>query len=121
MTNTEGKALQVKEKQEVQTSAELTQPGVVFTPDVDIFETDTVITLLADMPGVSAGDLNIDIRDNVLTLSGGGTEVLSKQEQLLLKEYDTGKYYRQFTLSKVIDQSKVVAGLAIDSIETGRA
>ncbi len=38
-----------------------------FNPAVDIFETDKEITLLADMPGVKGGDLNIDLRENVLT------------------------------------------------------
>ena len=49
---TDSKALQVKDKQEVASPAEQTRPGIVFTPDVDIFEDERQITLLADMPGV---------------------------------------------------------------------
>jgi len=37
---TDSKEIKVKEKQEVTTPAEQTIPGLVFTPEVDIFETD---------------------------------------------------------------------------------
>ena len=40
MSDTEAKEIQVKEKQEVSTAAEQTALSVVFTPDVDIFETE---------------------------------------------------------------------------------
>ena len=70
MTETETKELQPKEKLEVTAPAESTKPGLVFTPAVDIFETDREIILLADLPGVKADDLNIDLRDDTLTLTG---------------------------------------------------
>jgi HSP20 family protein len=54
MAESESKALQAKEKSEVTSPTEQTRPGMVFTPSVDIFETDEEITLLADMPGVIA-------------------------------------------------------------------
>ena len=69
MAETETKEIQAKGKTEAAVSAEHTTPGSVFTPDVDIFETDRDITLLADIPGVKSKDLTIDLRDDVLTLS----------------------------------------------------
>jgi HSP20 family protein len=50
-------------------NAEETKPGPIFTPAVDIFETDKELILLADMPGVKAEDLIIDLREGVLALS----------------------------------------------------
>lgn len=111
MADTESKALKVKQKAEVTSPAEQTRPGLVFTPAVDIFETDRAITLLADMPGVKAGDLNIDLHENVLTLDGNVTSPEGADEVDILREYRTGKYYRQFTLSQVIDQAKIDAEL----------
>ena len=111
MTNTDSKALQAKEKAEVTTSAEQTRPGVVFTPSVDIFETQKEITLLADMPGVKANSLNIDLHENVLSLDGDVKSPEETDEVDVLREYRTGKYYRQFTLSQVIDQSKIEAAM----------
>lgn len=109
MTETETKSLQAKEKKEVTTPAELTKPGLVFNPAVDIFETEKELTLLADMPGVKAKDLKIDLKDNVLTLTADETPLEGPEEKDALREYRTGTYYRQFSLSDTIDQSKIEA------------
>ena len=111
MADTESKALQAKEKAEVTTPAEQTRPGLVFTPAVDIFETDKEITLLADMPGVKTDNLNIDLRDNVLTLDGDVKSPEADNEVDVFREYRTGKYYRQFNLSELIDQANIDAQL----------
>jgi len=107
----ESKELQVKEKQEVASPAEQTRPGLFFTPAVDIFETDREITLLADMPGVGADDVNIDLKDGVLIFSGSVKPWEGPAECDVLTEFEIGKYYRQFTLSEVIDQDKIEAQL----------
>ncbi|MBT8342913.1 MAG: Hsp20/alpha crystallin family protein [Desulfatitalea sp.] len=111
MTDTAGKELKVKEKQEAAVPAEQTRPGAVFSPNVDIFETEQQITLLADLPGVTAEQLSIDLRDDVLTLSGSVTPFEHDEEKALMIEYQTGQYYRQFTLSDVIDQQRIDAQL----------
>lgn len=111
MAETDEKHLQVKEKQEITSPAEQTKPGLVFEPNVDIFETESEITLLADMPGVKADDLTIDLRDNTLTLSGEVTPDSYDNQEIIAFEYHSGRYYRQFTLSEVIDQRKIDAKL----------
>ena len=111
MADTESKALEVKEKKEVTRPAEPTRQGLVFTPAVDIFESDKEIMLLADMPGLKAKDLNIDLREDVLSLDGDVDDPEGENEMEVMKEYRTGKYYRQFTLSQVIEQSKIEAEL----------
>jgi len=109
MTESETKSLQAKEKKEVTTPAELTKPGLVFNPAVDIFETERELTLLADLPGVKTKDLKIDLKDNVLTLTADETPLEGPQEKDVLREYRSGTYYRQFSLSDTIDQSKIEA------------
>lgn len=111
MTDKESKDLQVKPKQELTSPAEQTRPGVVFTPSVDIFETGQEITLLADMPGVAADNLTIDLRENILTLTGEVVPFEDANEEDILIEYEIGKYHRQFNLSSLIDQSKIDAKL----------
>jgi HSP20 family protein len=105
----DSKELQVKDKHEVASSAEQTRPGVVFTPDVDIFENERQITLLADMPGVAPEDIQIDLNDNVLSISGEVKPFEGGNESDVLIEFEIGRYNRQFTLSEVIDQSKIEA------------
>ena len=106
------KEIKVKEKQELTTPAEQTVPGPTFTPEVDIFETERAITLLADIPGVKPDKMNIDLRDNILTIIGDIDPVEGADEEDVVIEYETGRFYRQFTLSEVIDQNKIDAKLA---------
>lgn len=108
---TDSKEIKVREKQEVATPAEQTTPGAVFTPQVDIFETEKEITLLADIPGVKPEGLNIDLRDNIITITGDIHPAESSSEENVLIEYESGRFYRQFTLSEVIDQNKIDAKL----------
>jgi HSP20 family protein len=110
MAESETKTLQVKEKETV-AAPEQTKTGPVFSPAVDIFESEGELTLMADMPGVKAKDLTIDMRDNVLTLSAAAESQEGAQEIDILREYLTGNYYRRFTLSEMIDQSKIEADL----------
>jgi HSP20 family molecular chaperone IbpA len=103
--------IQKAEKAGVPTVPEQTRPGPVFSPSVDIFENDNAITVLADMPGVKAADLKIDLRESVLTLTGRVTAPESAKESDVLREYQTGTFFRQFTLSETIDQAKIDAKL----------
>jgi HSP20 family molecular chaperone IbpA len=105
------KELQPREKQELSTPAEQTRPGLVFTPAVDIFETEKQITLLADIPGVTSENLNIDLREDVLTLTGDIAPFEEGDEEDILVEYEIGRYFRQFTLSEVIDKDRIDAQL----------
>jgi len=111
MTDSKAKEIQVKPKHEVTSPAEQTRPGVIFTPSVDIFETERELTVLADLPGVTTENLTIDLRENTLTLAGEVEPFEKVHEQDILVEYEVGKYYRQFSLSNVIDQSKIDAKL----------
>ena len=108
----ETKELQAKDKVEISTPAEQTTPGPVFTPNVDIFETEKEIIMLAEIPGVKAADLSIDLRDDILTLTGEVKPLNRPEEEDILIEYQFGRYYRQFTLAEVIDQSKIDAALS---------
>ena len=107
----DSKELQVKDKHEVANLAEQTKPGIVFTPDVDICEDERQITLLADMPGVATDDIKIDLNDNVLSISGDVKPFEGGDEKDVLIEFEIGRYYREFTLSEVIDQSTIEAKL----------
>ena len=79
---------------------------------MDIFETEKAITLIADMPGVRSENLDIDLREDVLTLSGEPDVPGKEGETPILEEYRIGRYVRRFTLSDVIDQSKIEAEIS---------
>jgi HSP20 family molecular chaperone IbpA len=104
--------IQKSDKSSVSAVPEQTRPGPVYQPSVDIFENENSLTLLADMPGVKADDLKIDLRENVLTLTGHVSSRETNEEHDVLREYSPGTFFRQFTLSEAIDQAKIDAKLA---------
>lgn len=105
--------LKAQEKVEVGATspAEPTSSEPIFTPLVDILESDTGLTLVADMPGVSPDNLSIDLADRVLTIMGRVEKDADDNFKTLSTEYGVGDFYRQFTISEVIDQDQISASL----------
>jgi HSP20 family protein len=104
--------LQISQKQELRPEkGELTYEGVYFLPAVDIYGTETELVLLADMPGVSSDQLEIDLKDDALSILGkvpAGPAV----GQELLAEYRTGNYFRTFRITQDIDRAKIAASIS---------
>ncbi|MBF0551578.1 MAG: Hsp20/alpha crystallin family protein [Deltaproteobacteria bacterium] len=103
------KELQVKDKTELAEQGEHTKSGPVFIPDVDIYEDQGALTLLADVPGVDGEHIEIDVKDNFLTIVGHITPAAQEGEHSLLKEYGEGRFHRKFVLADIIDQEKISA------------
>lgn len=93
------------------TGVEQTRPRPVFVPAVDIFEEGDRLTLVADMPGVESSDLKIDLHENVLTMTGEVRDPEGDGELDVFREYRSGTFRRQFTLSNKIDQNGIEASL----------
>ena len=104
--------LQAGEQPTISPFAEQTRPGPVLTPAVDIFKTETALTVVADLPGVKAPELTIDLRENLLTLIGDVAPPEGPEEGDIIREYRTGRYVRQFTLAETIDQAQIKAQLS---------
>jgi HSP20 family protein len=92
-------------------SAEATRPGLLLTPPVDIFEDPSAITVLADMPGVTAEHLTIDLHEGVLTITGHAAAAEGPSEVAVSREYLAGTFQRSFALSEAIDQAGIQATL----------
>ena len=105
------KELKVRDKRELKADREQTRPGPMFIPAVDILESTEEITLLADMPGVSSDKVTIDLHEDQLTITGEVEQQGTDRETYLLKEYETGRFHRSFTLSDRIDQDRISAAM----------
>ncbi len=106
--------MELKDKKEIKKVAgEGTRPGPVFIPAVDILENANEIIVLADLPGVESKSVEIDLKENQLTITGKVDAPEGEKETSLYKEFNWGDYFRQFTLSNVIDQGKISAKMEV--------
>jgi len=91
--------------------AEGTHSGPYFEPAVDILETDEGLTIIADMPGVSEKNVEIDLREGVLTLLGT-YHAEQTPGQCTIAEFARGNYLRRFTMTDKIDQERISASMS---------
>jgi HSP20 family molecular chaperone IbpA len=90
-------------------AAEHTRSGQIYRPDVDLIERADELVILADMPGVKSNDIDVSFEDGTLRIYGRVTDGRLAREDLLLREYGIGDYYRTFRISEQIDPSRISA------------
>ena len=90
-------------------SDELMTSGT-FVPPVDIYEDEHGITLKMEVPGVPQENLNINLENSTLTVSGERKlEKNEKEENFHRIERRYGSFVRSFTLPNTVDSEKVNA------------
>ena len=81
-----------------------------WSPETDIYETETDLVLQADLPGFNAKDIDIVVENNVLTIRGERQfEATVQPEGLHSMERSYGKFSRSFTLPAIVDGQKIQA------------
>lgn len=85
------------------------QPFVI--PPVDVFENESGITLLADLPGVSRDRLGVRVDGESLILEATASTAQPEGMELVYGEAHYPSYRRQFTLSRELDTSRIEATL----------
>jgi len=88
-----------------------TRPAPIQTPFIDIHEGPDGLLLEADLPGVSQGNVTIQLEDNVLTLQAKVDPSVPEGAQLLHEEYRHGEFQRSFILSDEVDREMISAEL----------
>jgi HSP20 family protein len=111
MAEKETREIATKEKQQLAKPEEQTRPGRYYVPDVNIYEFDDSLKLWADMPGVKEKDVNVTLKDGVLTIVGQVATDMYAGLRPIYTEYNVGNYYREFSLNENIDESKIKATL----------
>ena len=87
-----------------------TTPARRWIPAMDLVETDEHFVLEADLPGMTENDVNIELENNVLTVSGERkTEHEDKQAGYYRLERAAGTFSRALTLPEGIDPDAVSA------------
>ena len=84
--------------------------GRRWIPAMDLVETDDHFVLKADLPGLTEDDVNIEVEDNVLTVSGERkAEHEDKREGYYRVERSFGAFRRSLTLPEGINPEEVTA------------
>lgn len=77
---------------------------------IDVHESDDAYTIVANLPGVNAEDIDINLHDNVLSI---GVEINRQEreenERTLIEERFYGKLSRSFRLPQPVDNDHVEA------------
>jgi HSP20 family protein len=88
--------------------AERTRGGNYYQPRVDIFETESELTLFADVPGVKADNVELRYERGELVLQAR-PDRRDQNGLALLREYEEGDYFRVFQIHESIDSTKIEA------------
>lgn len=83
-----------------------------YQPDIDLYETPDEWTLVADMPGVKAGDVNVDLDNGTLTLRGKAAPRQAADTRYIFREYGVGDYHAVISLGDTVDAERISADVA---------
>ena len=83
-----------------------------FAPAFEVKETNEAFVVKADLPGVSESDLDINLHNNVLTVTGARqSEERKEGESFTLYERQFGSFSRSFSLPDLADGERIEAKL----------
>jgi HSP20 family protein len=81
-----------------------------FVPAVEISETDGRILITAELPGLAAEDVDIELENNILTLRGEKKEAREDSEKdMYVYERSYGSFQRSFSLPTPVQEDQVTA------------
>ena len=79
-------------------------------PKVNVYEYDDKIGIVAEIPGLDKKQLNVEVEDGVLTISGDKHSAFeSEGAQVLRKELKESSFKRQFELGELLDGDNISA------------
>src|SRR3954454_18498523 len=81
-----------------------------WVPAMDLVETEDHFVLKADLPGLDADDVNLEVEDGVLTVSGERRiEHETKKEGFYRLERASGQFRRSLTLPDGVNPDQIAA------------
>jgi HSP20 family protein len=84
-----------------------------FSPLVDIYETESEVVLVAEVPGAPREAVSVRVDKGVLTIEAdAGFEVPDESSARTYVAFEPGRFFRAFALSDEIDREKITASVA---------
>ena len=79
-------------------------------PKVNVYEYDDKIGIVAEIPGLDKKQLNVEVEDGILTISGDKHSAFeSEGAKVLRKELKESSFKRQFELGELLDGDNISA------------
>jgi len=89
---------------------QLARPERAWSPAIDVVRDDNNIVVRADVPGIKADEVKIEVEDGVLTLSGQHEETKeNKDSQYVRRERSFGSFSRAMALPSGVDPAAIKA------------
>lgn len=77
---------------------------------IDVTETDDVYTVIANLPGLSVDDINVNFHDGVLSIAGEvEKETVDESSRVVVRERSYGKFNRRINLPTAINADDISA------------
>lgn len=89
-----------------------TQGNLIRAPETDVVETEDAIRVLMDVPGISRNDIDVEVENNILTVTAERKEQHeeeSDQGNYHISERRFGRFSRSFVLPRDVNQDKIQA------------
>jgi len=85
-------------------------PESVWSPRIEVVETDSEFEVTAELPGLEREDVKIELQNNILTLSGEKKSAEEKREpNVHFCERAYGKFSRSFQLPALVNTGGIKA------------
>ncbi len=105
-------AVQKRGNGQVQSAAAEAATRQVFMPLADVFETDESFVVTAEMPGVAADAIEVEVEGDVLRLHGRTSFAVPDGYRLIHGEYADGDYERVLALPDSVDAERITAAFS---------
>lgn len=80
-----------------------------WSPAVDISEKEDSFEILADLPGMTAEDVDVSVEKRVLVVTGSRASVAAENTESVRNERASGSFLRRFTLPEDVDVDAIAA------------
>lgn len=97
------------QKCESPANVERVRSGPTYRPAVDIIENEHELLVVADVPGASSDDINIQFERGELTICAKVQPRRKDDVSYLLREYGVGDFCRTFRIGEGIDDARITA------------
>ena len=78
-------------------------------PKFEVLNTDTIYCIRAEIPGMSKKDIDIELKNNTLSISGD--RKWNDKDQNNYSEFSYGKFYRSFNLPEDVKENNIKASM----------